>query len=62
MFDVHDNSHPLDVYAPHSNDNEEEKLIDESEKQGRLFSTRFRKENGEWCNQFMDSSLVDAVF
>ena len=50
------------MYAPHSGDDEEEKLIDESEKQGRLFSTRFREENGEWCNQFMDSSLVDAVF
>ena len=61
MFVHHDESHPLDVYAPHSGSEEEEELINESEKQGRLFSTQFREQNGERCNQFMDTSLVDAV-
>ena len=52
----------LDVFAPHSRDEEEESLIDESQREGMRFSEQFRAKYGTECTQFMESSLNDAVF
>ena len=52
----------LDVFAPHSRDEEEESLIDESQREGMRFSEQFRTTYGTECTQFMESSLNDAVF
>ena len=36
-------------------------MISESNSEGKKFSNMFREKHGEDCNQFMDSSLMDAV-
>lgn len=51
----------IDVYAPHATNDEDKVLIDESEKEGKKFSTHFRDVYGDSCSQFLDSSLLDAV-
>lgn len=51
----------VDVFAPHSRDEEEESLIDESQREGMRFSEQFRTKYGAECTQFMESSLNDAV-
>lgn len=50
------------MFAPHSRDEEEESLIDESQREGMRFSEQFRAKYGAECTQFMESSLNDAVF
>lgn len=49
------------MFTPRARDSDEESLINESASEGKKFSTLFRDKNGEDCNQFMDSSLMDAV-
>ena len=49
------------VFTPQARDSDEETLISESNSEGKKFSNMFREKHGEDCNQFMDSSLMDAV-
>ncbi|KAM7457319.1 hypothetical protein BLSTO_01921 [Blastocystis sp. subtype 1] len=49
------------VYSPHPKAEEEEQLIDESESQGKAFSSHMRSAYGSECCQFMDASLTDAT-
>ena len=49
------------MYSPHPKAEEEEKLIDESESQGKAFSAHMRSVYGNECCQFIDASLTDTV-
>ena len=49
-------------YLALTNEEEEESLIDESQREGTRFSEQFRAKYGAECTQFMESSLNDAVF
>ena len=52
----------IDIFAPNSNDEDDEQLINESEKQGKRISAIFREEYGDHCSHFVDMSLPDAVW
>ena len=49
------------MFTPQTRGSDEETLISESNSEGKKFSNMFREKHGEDCNQFMDSSLMDAV-
>ena len=51
----------LVVFIQGSNQEEEESLMDESTREGSKFSENFQTKHGSDCNQFVPSSLADAV-